>query len=193
MKKGFPVQFESKPIFRYFRIRREATSSLRPSGSLGDKGRPPGHSSPQSSIGSSMESPRIVYEYLSLTPSAIRSQWRRTFRWAPEGHSPGVQNRFPALKAPRSDGSTPVCCNLRAIAKRFAGDELVDNEKSVSLRLAAANRSIAIPPLSAERGRWSDLPPGLGTNPEVALFIESDGTGWTFGRRPPVGARVRSL
>ncbi len=182
---GFPNQFESKPIFRYSDPARGYVSAA--VWKLGEKGRP------RALITTELHrlfygSPRIVYEYLSLTPTRF-SATGGDVRWAPEGTAlefkpiPGAQ--APEATAPRR------LLQLRALAKRFAGDELVDKEKC-ELRLLPQPID-RYTPNSAERADGAIFMLAFGTNPEVALFIESDGTGWTYAAGRLSGASQIAL
>jgi hypothetical protein len=100
-EEGFPVEFTSKPIFRYSDPARGYVSAA--VWKLGEKGRP------RALITTELHrqfygSPRIVYEYLSLTPTRFTATGGDV-RWAPEGTAlefkplPGAQ--APEATAPR--------------------------------------------------------------------------------------------
>jgi hypothetical protein len=182
---GFPIQFESKPIFRYSDPARGYVSAA--VWKLGENGRP------RALITTELHrlfygSPRIVYEYLSLTPTRF-SATGGDVRWAPEGTALEFKP-IPGAQAPEATASRRLL-QLRALAKRFAGDELVDKEKC-ELRLLPqpADRYT---PTSAERADGAIFLLAFGTNPEVALFIESDGTGWTYAAGRLSGASQIAL
>ena len=80
---------------------------------------------------------------------------------------------------------------LRAIAKRFAGEELVGKEKC-ELRLLPQPID-RYTPSSADRADGAIFIAAFGTNPEAVLFIESDGKAWNYAAGRLAGASTISL
>lgn len=177
---GFPESFEPKPIFRYTDPARSYVAAAL--WKLGKEGRP------RAFITTELHRqffgrPRIVYEFLSLTPERFTATCDG-FPWAP----PGTEAEFkPVPKAPAPD-ATPErrLLQMRAIAKRFGGTELVDNEQC-ELRLLPQPIDRYVPS-SADRADGAVFLLTFGTNPEVALLIESDGKQWTYAAGRLAGA-----
>lgn len=180
----FPDAFEAKPIFRYTDPARSDVAAA--VWKLGETGRP------RALITTELHrqfygSPRIVYEYLSLTPGEFTANGGD--RWQPQGSA----LEFQAVPEAPPPDATPQrrLLQLRAIAKRFAGDELVGKEKC-ELRLLPQ-------PIDRYTSSDADRADGAifvftyGTNPEAVLFLESDGKAWTFAAGRLAGASKISL
>jgi hypothetical protein len=177
---GFPVEFAAKPIFRYNDPARGYVAAA--VWKLGEEGRP------RALITTELHrlfygSPRIVYEYLSLSPTPF-SATGRDCRWAPEG----TALEFKPVPGAEAPDETPQRRQLqaRAIAKRFAGNELVDKEKC-ELRLLPQPID-RYTPSATDRADGAIFLLAFGTNPEVALFIESDGRAWNYAAGRLTGA-----
>lgn len=182
---GFPVEFESKPIFRYFDPARGYVSAA--VWKLGDKGRP------RALITTELHrqfhgKPRIVYEFLSLTPVRFAAA-STDLRWEPEGTALEFKP-VPDTPAPETTAARRLL-QLRAIAKRFGGEELVEKEKC-DLRLLPQQVE-RYTPSAAEHADGAMFLMAFGTNPEVALFIESDGKAWSYAAGRLSGASLISL
>lgn len=169
---GFPVQFAAKPLFRYSDPARGYVSAA--VWKLGEAGRPRAFITTELHR-SFRGSPRIVYEYLSLTPTRF-SATSSDMRWAPEG----TELEFKPVPGTQAPEETPQrrLLQLRAITKRFAGDEMVGKEKC-ELRLLPQPVD-RYTPSSADRADGAIFLMVYGTNPEAALFIESDGKAWSY-------------
>jgi hypothetical protein len=179
-EEGFPVEFAGKPIFRYNDPARGYVAAA--VWKLGEEGRP------RALITTELHrlffgSPRIVCEYLSLTPTPF-SATGRDCRWAPEGTALEFKP-VPGAEAP-DDSPQRRLLQARAIAKRFAGNELVEKEKC-ELRLLPQPID-RYSPSSADRADGAIFLLAFGTNPEVALFIESDGNSWNYAAGRLTGA-----
>jgi hypothetical protein len=171
-EEGFPVQFDSKPIFRYSDPARGYVSAA--VWKLGEKGRP------RALITTELHrrfqgSPRIVYEYLSLTPTRF-SAAGGDVRWAPEGTALEFK-LIPGTQSPEATAAQRLR-QMRAVAKRFVGNELNDKERCELRLLPQPVDRYA--PSSADRADGAIFLLSFGTNPEVALFIESDGKAWNY-------------
>ncbi len=182
---GFPEAFASKPIFRYTDPARTYVAAA--VWKLGDKGRP------QALITTELHrqhagSPRIVYEFLSLTPTRFTASGGDV-RWAPEGSALEFK---PLPDAPAPD-MTPArrLLQLRAIAKRFAGHEMLGKERC-ELRLLPQPVD-RYTPSSDERADGAIFLVTFGTNPEAALFLESDGKAWSYAAGRLAGATKIAL
>jgi hypothetical protein len=181
----FPEHFAAKPLFRYSDPARNYVSAA--VWKLGEKGRP------RALMTTELHrqfygSPRIVYEFLSLTPTPFTAT-SSDIHWKPEGTAIEFK---PVPKAEAPD-ATPErrLLQLRAIANRFAGNELVGGERC-ELRLLP--RPIdRYTPSSAERADGAIFLLTFGTNPEAVLFLESDGTQWTFAAGRLAGASKIAL
>jgi hypothetical protein len=83
---------------------------------------------------------------------------------------------------------------MRAMAKRFGGSELVEKE-NCDLRLLPQPVDRYSPSASdgADGADGAIFLLAYGTNPELALFMESDGKGWNFAVGRLSGARSITL
>ncbi|MBC7816768.1 MAG: hypothetical protein IAG10_07765 [Planctomycetaceae bacterium] len=184
-EEGFPEQFASKPIFRYTDPARNYVSAA--VWKLGEEGRP------RALITTELHrqyrgNPRIVYEYLSLTAEKF-TVMGGDIRWAPEGTALEFKP-VPGTQAPEETPQRRLL-QLRAIAKRFAGDELVGKEKC-ELRLLPQPVD-RYTPSSADRADGAIFMVTFGTNPEAALFLESDGKTWSYAVGRLTGASKVAL
>ena len=184
-EEGFPEKFAAKPIFRYTDPARNYVAAA--VWKLGDEGRP------RAVITTELHrqfygSPRIVYEYLSLTPTKFTATGG-DIRWAPEGTTLEFKP-VPGTQAPDESPQRRLL-QLRAIAKRFAGEELVGKEKC-ELRLLPQPID-RYTPSSADRADGAIFIAAFGTNPEAVLFIESDGKAWNYAAGRLAGASTISL
>jgi hypothetical protein len=176
----FPEKFAAKPIFRYTDPARSYVAAA--IWKLGDEGRP------RAFITTELHrqfygSPRIVYEYLSLTPTRFTATGGDV-GWAPEG---SALEFTPVPEAPAPD-ATPErrLLQLRTIARRFAGHEMLGEERC-ELRLMPQPIDRYMP-TSAERADGAVFLFTFGTNPEAALFLESDGKAWNYAAGRLAGA-----
>jgi hypothetical protein len=182
---GFPEKFAEKPIFRYTDPARQYVAAA--VWKLGDEGRP------RAIITTELHrqyrgTPRIVSEFLSLTPTKFTARGK-DFLWNP---SASVLEFKPVPKAPAPD-DTPQrrLLQLRAIAKRFAGEELVGTEKC-ELRVLPQPID-RYTPSKEPRADGGIFIAAFGTNPEAILFIESDGKTWSYAAGRLAGATKISL
>lgn len=184
-EEGFPETFNSKPIFRYTDPARNYVAAA--VWKLGDTGRP------KAIITSELHrqfygSPRIVYEYLSLTPTKFTATGG-DIRWNPEA---SVLEFKPVPKTQAPDESPQRrLLQLRAIVKRFSGEELVGKEKC-ELRLLPQPID-RYTPSATDRADGAIFIAAYGTNPEAVLFIESDGKSWNYAAGRLAGATTISL
>lgn len=169
---GFPERFSEQPIFRYTDPARSYVAAA--IWKLGEKGRPLALITTELRP-FSFGSPRIVYEYLSLTPQKFTATGGDV-GWAPE--SSAVEFK-PIPKSPAPD-ETPErrLLQLRALARRFSGQETVSGQKC-ELRLMPQPIHRYAPSEDAGADGAIFLL-SFGTNPEAALFLESDGKAWTY-------------
>ncbi len=182
---GFPEQFAPKPIFRYTDPARNYVAAA--VWKLGDTGRP------RAIITTELHrqfygQPRIVYEYLSLTPTKFTATGG-DMRWAPEATTLEFKP-VPGTQAPDESPQRRLL-QLRAIAKRFGGEELVGKEKC-ELRLLPQPID-RYTPSSADRADGAIFIAAYGTNPEAVLFIESDGKAWNYAAGRLAGAKTITL
>jgi hypothetical protein len=169
---GFPEKLAAKPIFRYTDPARSYVAAA--VWKLGNEGRP------RAVVTTELHRqyfgrPRIVYEYLSLTSAKFRAMGD-DFQWAPEGTS----LEFKPVPGAQPPDETPQrrLLQLRSMAKRFAGEELVGKEKC-ELRVLPQPID-RYTPSTADRADGAIFIAAFGTNPEAVLFIESDGKAWTY-------------
>ena len=184
-EEGFPEQFAAKPIFRYTDPARSYVAAA--VWKLSETGRP------KAIITTELHrqfygKPRIVYEYLSLTPTKFTATGG-DIRWAPEGTTLEFKP-VPGTQAPDESPQRRLL-QLRAIAKRFGGEELVGKEKC-ELRLLPQPID-RYTPSSADRADGAIFIAAFGTNPEAVLFIESDGQAWNYAAGRLAGASKISL
>lgn len=180
-----PAKFSAKPIFRYSDPARGYVSAA--VWKLGDEGRP------RAIITTELHrqfhgKPRIVYEFLSLTPNSF-SAASKDFNWSPQ--ETDIEFR-PIPDAPEPDESPQRrLLQLKQIAKRFAGNELVDKQQC-ELRLLPQPID-RYTPSTVARADGAVFLLTFGTNPEVALFLESDGKAWSYAAGRLAGATEISL
>ena len=107
-------------------------------------------------------------------------------RWSPKStlyeFKPLPEMRAPEKSAPRR------LIQMREAANRFASSE-VDKDQRCELRLLPQPID-RYKPVSAENADGAIFLFVFGTNPEVVLFIESDGTQWTYAVGRMTGAEV---
>lgn len=172
-EKNFPVEFVPKAIFRYSDPARGYVAAA--VWKLGETGRP------RALLTTELHrflqgSPRIVYEYLSLIASPF-SAVGGDCRWEPAGTALEFKP-IPDAEAPEETPQRRLL-QVRALAKRFGGNEVVHGQQC-ELRLLPQPIDRYTPSPGA-RSDGAVFLLAFGTNPEIALFIESDGTAWNFG------------
>ena len=184
-EEGFPTKLADKPIFRYTDPARSYVAAA--VWKIGDEGRPRGL------ITSELHrqfygTPRIVFEFLSFTPTKFSAR-SNDFNWMPEASAVEFKP-VPKADAPEATPARRLL-QMRAIAKRFTGSELVGKEK-VELRLLPQPID-RYTPSKAERSDGSIFLLSFGTNPEAALLIESDGKAWHYAAGRLAGAQTLTL
>jgi hypothetical protein len=183
--KDFPSKFSGKPLFRYTDPARGyvAASVWR----LGEFGRPKAIIATELNP-AAYKRPSICYEYASLTDEPFIAKWQRT-EWSPKG----TLYRFKSIPNAPTPEATPALrlIQLRALARRFTADEVVDGQK-YELRLLPQPVDRYVPSREA-RADGAIFFFTFGTNPEVVLLIESDGSEWTYGVGRLTGAQEVSL
>lgn len=172
-EEGFPAEFAAKPIFRYTDPARGYVAAA--VWKLGDEGRPRALITTELYRSFKGAGPHIVYEHLSLTSTPF-SATGGDIHWAPEGTALEFKP-VPNAQAPEETAQRRLL-QMRAIAKRFAGYEVVSNERC-ELRLLPQPTD-RYTPSSADRADGAIFLLTFGTNPEAALLIESDGTAWNY-------------
>jgi hypothetical protein len=178
---GFPERFSAEPIFKYSDPARGYVAAA--VWRLGETGRP------KALLTTELDrkdhgDPCISYEYISLTPTPF-SLTSDDMRWSPSG----TLYEFKALSgAPEpAESAQRRLRQLRDIARRFAAHEEVKREKC-ELRLLPAP-VYRYTPSRAARADGAIFFFVFGTNPEVALLIESDGNGWRYAAGRMTGAQ----
>lgn len=182
---GFPEKFSEKPIFRYTDPARQYVAAA--VWKLGDQGRP------LAIITTELHRqyfgrPRIVYEYLSLTPVPF-AVTGGDFNWMPEGSALDFKP-VPDAPAPEETAQKRLR-QMRAIANRFSGEEVVAKERC-ELRLLPQPID-RYTPSSGERADGAIFIATFGTNPEAVLFIESDSKAWNYAVGRLAGGPTISL
>lgn len=182
MSEGFPKQVGGKPIFKYSDPARGYVAAA--VWKLGDEGRPLALLATELNP-KQYGRPVISYEYISLTkiPFSLKSD---DIRWSP---SNTLYEFKPIPGAPAPEKTAPWrLIQIRDIAKRFASSEVVDGEKC-ELRLLPAPVD-RYTPSTTDRADGAIFFFTFGTNPEVVLLIESDGSKWTYAAGRMTGAQV---
>ena len=181
-EKGFPQKLETRPIFRYSDPARDCISASL--WKLGGEGRPKALLAMELHL-STPDGSAALYEYSSLTESPF-IMTSTDMRWSPKStlyeFKPLPEMRAPEKSAPRR------LIQMREAANRFASSE-VDKDQRCELRLLPQPID-RYKPVSAENADGAIFLFVFGTNPEVVLFIESDGTQWTYAVGRMTGAEV---
>ena len=176
----FPMRFATKPIFRYNDPARGYVAAT--VWKLGDQGRP--HAIVAAELVSfDYGKPCISYEFLSLTPTpfAVSS---KDIQWSPDS----TQIEFKPVPDAPDTANTPQrrLPQFRDLAKRFSCQEEVKGEKA-ELRLLPQPVDRYIPS-TGERADGAIFFFTFGTNPEVVLLIETNGTKWSYAAGRLTGA-----
>ena len=119
--------------------------------------------------------PSIVYEQLSLTATPFAAV-STDMRWQPSVSALSFQP-LPNAAAPDASAQRRLL-QVKALAKRFGASEVEQKEK-YELRLLPQPVDRYVPS-SADRADGALFFFVFGTNPEIALFIESDGQQWSY-------------
>lgn len=178
---GFPEKFASRPIFRFSDPARGCVAAA--VWKLGEKGRPKALITTELHR-TTYGKPCIGYEYSSLTTTkfSVKSD---DIQWSPKG----TLYEFKAVPNGPVPEKTALrrLIQMREIAKRFAGVEEVDKERcELRLLTQPVDRYV---PSNAENSDGAIFLFAFGTNPEVVLMLESDGTKWTFAAGRMTGAQ----
>jgi hypothetical protein len=176
----FPTRFADKPIFKYSDPARGRVSSA--VWKLGDEGRPKAILVSEL-IPKNLGSPCIAYEFISLTktPFSVSSS---DMNWSPAST---LYEFKPVPKAPAPE-KTPVrrLIQMREIASRFECREVDENQKC-ELRMLSQPVDRYVPS-KAPNADGAIFLFTFGTNPEVLLLMESDGTQWQYAAGRMTGA-----
>ena len=178
---GFPTKFAVKPIFRFSDPARGCVAAA--IWKLGDKGRPKALITAELHR-TTFGKPCIAYEFSSLTATkfSVKSddiQWSPTstlyeFKAVPNGPVPEKTTLRRLIQ-------------MREIAKRFTAVEEVDKERcELRLLTQPVDRYV---PSNAENADGAIFLFAFGTNPEVVLMLESDGTKWNYAAGRMTGAQ----
>ncbi len=170
---SIPESFEEKPIFRYSDPARGIVSSA--IWRLGAKGRPKALISTEL-YPRFMGSPRIVYEYLSLTDKAFQAT-SNDYLWQPSS-SALTMNSLPKAPVPTANATTRLL-QMKQQAKRFTGSELAEGQEC-ELRLMPTPIE-RYTPGDAEGADGTLYLLSYGINPEAVLFVETDEKEWRYG------------
>jgi len=177
----FPTRFESKPIFKYSDPARGYVAAA--VWKLGSQGRPLALLATELDR-STYGRPVIAFEYGSLTSTQF-TVTSEEIRWSP---TKTLYAFKPIPNAPMPHlSSTRRLIQMRDIAKRFASREVVNQEKC-ELRMLSQPVD-RYQPSESERSDGAIFFFTFGTNPEVVLLIESDGTDWSYAAGRMTGAQ----
>lgn len=177
----FPKRFSEKPIFRYTDPARGYVGAT--VWKLGDTGRP--HALLAVELNpATFGKPCIAYEYGTVTDTPFTAKWPKA-KWSPQG----TLYRFqPIPDAPAPEKTGPLrLIQMRALARRFTGTEVVKTEKC-ELRLLPQPVD-RYTPAKRDKADGAIFFLTFGTNPEVVLLIESDGEQWNFAAGRLTGAQ----
>ncbi len=182
---GFPTKFAPKPIFRFSDPARGCVAAA--VWKLGDTGRPKALITTELHR-TTFGKPCIAYEYSSLTATkfSVRSD---DIKWS----APGTLYEFKAVPNGPVPEKTALrrLIQMREIAKRFVAVEEVDKERcELRLLTQPVDRYV---PSNAENADGAIFLFAFGTNPEVVLMLESDGTKWNFAAGRMTGAQSVSM
>lgn len=171
-EEGFPAKYAAKPVFRFGNPAQGIVSGAL--WKLDGAGRPRALMTTEL-YRKHFGEPRISYEHLSLTPTHFSIAGRDT-EWSPEGC---VLEFKPIPDAP-APGGTPDhrLTQMQALARRF---EITQNGPSFALRLLTEPVDRYAPSTEERADGTMFLFMSGSNNPEVALFLESDGKEWKFG------------
>ncbi|MBS0202236.1 MAG: hypothetical protein JSS49_04995 [Planctomycetes bacterium] len=178
---GFATRFAPKPIFKYSDPARGYVAAS--VWKLGEQGRPKALIAVELHR-AAYSKPSICFEYASLTKSPFTVLADEKRIWSPKGT---LYEFMPIPDAPEPE-STPQLrlIQMRSFAKRFASNEIVDNE-TCDLRLLPQPVD-RYAPSSAKLADGAIFFFTFGTNPEVVLLIESDGQRWEYAAGRLTGA-----
>jgi hypothetical protein len=123
-------------------------------------------------------SPRIVYDFLSLTDAPFSVQTSDVGGWRPAASAVAFA---PIADAPLP-AATPVQrqAQMRQLAARFQGTQDVENQK-VQLRLLPTPIDRYQPVSGQDRSDGVIMVLCNGRNPALILCIETDGQTWSYG------------
>ncbi len=177
---GFPGRFAANPIFKYSDPARGYVAAA--VWKLGEEGRPKALLATELDRHDHGE-PCISYEYLSLTSTPF-SVTSNDIGWAP---SQSLLRFSPIPRAPAPE-KTPQrrLIQIRELARRFASREDVKKEPC-ELRLLPSPVD-RYTPSNAGGADGAICFFTFGTNPEVVLFLESDGKEWSYAVSRMTGA-----
>lgn len=179
---GFPTRFATKPIFKYNDPARGYVAAS--VWKLGDQGRPKALIAVELHRAAYNRQPSICFEYASLTKTPFKVFADEKLVWSPRGT---LYNFKPIPDAPEPEGTPQLrLIQMRAFAKRFASNEIVNNE-TCELRLLPQPVDRYVPS-KAKQADGAVFFFTFGTNPEVVLLIESDGQRWEFAAGRLTGA-----
>lgn len=186
---GFPMQFEPEPIFRYTNPDGGAVAAS--VWKLGAEGRPRALLTVELNL-TAIKRPAVMYEYSSLTATPFvlvspRMRWspsRTLYEFKPLPDMPPPEATPEATPARR-------LIQMRNAADRFACSE-ADSVKRNELRLLRQPVD-RYKPGQAEGADGAIFLFVFGTNPEVVLFVESDGADWTYAVGRMTGMKTVSM
>lgn len=182
---GFPMQFEPEPIFRYTNPDGGAVAAS--VWKLGGEGRPRALLTVELNL-TAIKRPAVMYEYSSLTATPFVLVSPR-MRWSPSR----TLYEFKPLPDMPPPEATPArrLIQMRNAADRFACSE-ADSVKRNELRLLRQPVD-RYKPGQAKGADGAIFLFVFGTNPEVVLFLESDGADWTYAVGRMTGMKTVSM
>ena len=182
---GFPQAFEGKPIFRYNDPARSYVAAA--IWKLGDKVRPRAVMTTELHRQFRGE-PIISYEFLSLTSEPFVVEGNN-MRWSPSGTALEFK-QVPGAPEPDSNQRRRLS-QMKEIVRRYSG---VEQNVGEEYELRIMPQPIArYSPDELEESDGAIFLVAFGTNPEVVLFIESDGKAWSYAAGRLSGAAQVSL
>jgi hypothetical protein len=172
---GFPVKVESEPLFRYDDHTRGYIDGT--VWRLGTVTRP------LAIVTAELHpryggSPRIVYDFLSMTTVPFTATTSDVGNWRPGASAIEIQP-FPKAPAP-APSQVLRLAQIKQLAARFSGIQEVEGQR-VQLRLLPTPIDRYQPVLQNDRSDGAIFLLCNGRNPALVLLVETDGQAWSFG------------
>ena len=173
-EEGFPQSLRPEPLFRYDDHTRGYVDGT--VWRLGKAGRPLAIITAELHPRYSGIGPRVVYDFLSLTPVPFTAR-SNDVTWLPPGPAVTMES-FIQAPAPAATQALRMV-QMRRLAERFRATQEVEGQK-VQLRLLPKpidRYAVA----DHERSDGAVYLLVNGRNPAIMLFIETDGEKWSYG------------
>lgn len=172
------LKFSARPLLRYNDGTRGVTGVLDATAwRLGESGRPKAIATLEI-YPVNQAVTLLQYEFVSLASDKFELQNQRGVRWLPHG----AKLSMTTVTEASAPGATPKArlVQLRALARRFAAQEVLRSGARIELRLLSQ-------PIDRYDDPAADILDGAvfvfanGTNPEVGLLLECSEQKWSYG------------